>query len=140
MNADPIVMERTYNAPVSRVWQAITDKEEMKQWYFHIAEFKPEVGFEFSFYEPGEEKKFLHLCKIIEVVPGNKLTYSWRYDGHPGNSFVTFEISADGVKTKLTLTHEKLETFGDHPALAKENFIAGWTEILGKSLKDYVEK
>ena len=27
-------MERVYNAPVERVWSAITDKDQMKQWYF----------------------------------------------------------------------------------------------------------
>ena len=49
MNNEPFVIERTYNAPVEKVWKAITDNDLMKQWYFKIAAFKPEVGFEFSF-------------------------------------------------------------------------------------------
>ncbi len=44
MKTEPFVIERTYNAPISKVWKAITDKEEMKEWYFDLAEFKPEVG------------------------------------------------------------------------------------------------
>ena len=44
-----VVIERTFNAPVPRVWKALTDVEEMRRWYFDLKEFKPEVGFEFEF-------------------------------------------------------------------------------------------
>ena len=47
--AEAVVIERTFNAPVAKVWNAITDAEEMRQWYFDLKEFKPEVGFEFEF-------------------------------------------------------------------------------------------
>ncbi|HYJ64426.1 MAG TPA: SRPBCC domain-containing protein, partial [Parafilimonas sp.] len=49
MNNESFVIERTYNAPVNKVWKAITDRDLMQQWYFNIAAFKPEVGFEFTF-------------------------------------------------------------------------------------------
>jgi len=49
MNNKPFVIERIYNAPIARVWKAITNKADMKKWYFDLAEFKPEVGFEFQF-------------------------------------------------------------------------------------------
>ncbi|MCK9410293.1 MAG: SRPBCC domain-containing protein [Bacteriovoracaceae bacterium] len=142
MNNEPFVIERTYNAPAEKVWNAITDKHEMKQWYFDLAEFKAEVGFEFQFTGgPSPEKQYLHLCKITEVIPGKKLTYSWRYDGYEGNSFVTFELFAEGMNTRLKLTHVGLETFPEeNPDLAKHNFVEGWTDIIGRSLKEYVEK
>src|SRR5665213_2336171 len=111
MKAEPFVIERTLNAPSEKVWKTITDRDQMKQWYFDLAEFKPEVGFEFTFIGGSEEKSYVHLCKITEVVPGKKLQYSWRYDEYPGNSFVTFELFPDGDKTTLKLTHEGLETF-----------------------------
>jgi len=47
--AEAVVIERTFNAPVERVWKALTDVEQMRQWYFDLKEFKPEVGFEFQF-------------------------------------------------------------------------------------------
>src|SRR5580698_6533310 len=117
MNQDePFVIERVYNSPVEKVWKALTDKNDMKKWYFDIAEFKPVVGFEFRFEGRNEEinKTYLHLCKIEEVIVNKKLTYSWRYDGHPGMSRVTFELSEEKGKTKLRLTHEGIESF---PAL-----------------------
>ncbi len=55
MKANPIVIERTLNAPASRIWKALTDRNEVKSWYFDLAEFKPEVGFEFSFTAGTEE-------------------------------------------------------------------------------------
>jgi len=142
MNNEPFVIERTYNAPAEKVWKAITDKNEMKQWYFDLAEFKAEVGFEFQFTGgPAPERQYVHLCKITEVIPGKKLTHSWRYDGYNGNSFVTFELFSEGNKTRLKLTHTGLETFPkENPDLAKHNFAEGWTDIIGRSLKEYVEK
>jgi uncharacterized protein YndB with AHSA1/START domain len=138
----PYTIERTYDAPAARVWKAITDKNDMIQWYFDLAEFKPEVGFEFQFTGTGNEgKKYLHLCKITEVIPQKKLTYSWRYDGYEGNSFVTFELFAEGDKTRLKLTHEGIETFPSNSKdFARESFTAGWTSLIGNSLKRFVEK
>lgn len=141
MESTPFTIERTYNAPINIVWKAITDKNEMKEWYFDIKEFKPEPGFEFSFTAGTEDKPYLHLCRIIEVVPQKKLSYTWKYDGYSGESKVTFELFAEGDKTRLKLTHEGLETFpSSNPDLAKENFATGWTEIIGTSLKGYIEK
>lgn len=137
----PFIIERTYNAPIEKVWEAITNKNEMKKWYFDLAEFKPEVGFEFQFEGGKDGRTYLHLCKITGVNEGKKLTHSWRYDGYKGNSFVTFELFAEREKTKLKLTHADIETFpADNPDFAKENFAAGWTQIIGKSLKEFLEK
>lgn len=139
MKAEPFIIERTYQAPVEKVWNAISDRDQMKQWYFDLAAFKPEVGFEFQF-EGGKEQIYVHLCKVVEVIPGRKLKYSWRYKGYEGNSFVTFELFPEGNKTRLKLTHEGLETFPTNPDFAKKNFATGWTQIIGTSLKEFLEK
>src|SRR6266487_5269595 len=138
--AEVVVIERTFNAPVARVWKAITDVEDMRRWYFELKEFKPEVGFEFEFIFEHEGTKYHHLCKITEVIPQKKIAYTWRYAGEEGDSLVTFELFADGSKTRLKLTHEGLETFPKLPAYARTNFEKGWTEIIGSSLKQFVEK
>ena len=141
MSNEPFVIERTYNAPVEKVWRAITDRDLMKQWYFDIAAFKPEVGFEFTFDGGSEEKTYTHLCKVLEVVPNKKLSYSWRYKDYEGNSIVTFELFDEDGKTRLKLTHTGLETFPqNNKDFAKESFAQGWTHITGTSLKNFVEK
>ena len=141
MNNEPFVIEKVYNSPIDKVWKAITDKDQMKEWYFTIATFEPKVGFEFSFEGKNEDRTFLHLCKIVEVKEKNKLKYSWRYDSEPGNSFVTFELYTEGEKTRLKLTHEGLETFPqDKKDFARESFAQGWTHIVGTSLRKFVEE
>jgi uncharacterized protein YndB with AHSA1/START domain len=141
MKNSPFIIERVLNASASKVWRAITNKEEMKKWYFDLSEFKPEVGFEFSFSGQGQKgEKYTHLCKITEVIKEKKLVYSWRYEGYQGISFVHFELFPEGDSTRIKLTHEGLETFPqNNPDFAKESFAAGWTEIIGKALKDFVE-
>ena len=66
MTDKPTVVERLFDAPISKVWNAITDKEEMKKWY--LAEFEAEVGFTFQFAGGPPDKQYLHLCEITEVI------------------------------------------------------------------------
>ena len=140
MKAKPFVIERVYNAPADRVWKAITEKEKMKKWYFDLDRFEPVVGFEFTFEGGSKEETYVHLCKVVEVIPGKKIAYTWRYKDYPGDSRVTWELFPEGEKTRLKLTHEGLETFPqDKPDFAKKSFEAGWTEITGKHLKEFVE-
>jgi uncharacterized protein YndB with AHSA1/START domain len=137
----PVVCERTFNAPVATVWKAITDVNDMKRWYFDLAEFKPEVGFTFEFEAGSPQKTYLHRCKVVEVVPGKKLSYSWEYPGNDGLSYVTFELSDENGKTKLKLTHEGVETFPaeENADFAKSSFAQGWNEIINTMLKNFLE-
>jgi uncharacterized protein YndB with AHSA1/START domain len=138
--AEAVVVERTFNAPVATVWKALTDVEEMQQWYFDLKEFKAEVGFEFEFVVEHEGNSYYHLCRVTEVVPQKRIAHTWRYKGEPGDSLVTIELSTEGEKTHLKLTHSGIETFPKTPAYARENFEAGWTAIIGSELKQFVEK
>jgi uncharacterized protein YndB with AHSA1/START domain len=142
MNHIPVTVEITYNAPPEKIWAALTSKEQMKQWYFDLADFRAEPGFTFQFYGEGKEgEKYLHRCAVQEAIANKKLSYTWRYDGYEGNSLVSFELFPEGDTTKLVLTHSGLETFpGTTKAFAKENFVEGWTHIINISLKDYLEK
>ncbi|HWZ04854.1 MAG TPA: SRPBCC domain-containing protein [Mucilaginibacter sp.] len=143
MKNEPVVVERTYNAPVKSVWEAITDLEKMQQWYFPmLEEFEPEVGFETRFDVVTPDTVYLHIWKIKEVIPFKKISYEWKFGGYPGDSIVSWELFPDGEGTKLILTHTGIETFrGDlHPDLAVNNFVAGWTDLIGTKLREYVEE
>ena len=141
MKKEGVIVEKTYHAPIAKVWKAITDKRQMKQWYFDLSSFKPEVGFEFQFLGKGNEgETYLHLCRITEVIFQKKLVYSWCYDGYEGNSLVTFELFSEGKNTKLVLTHMGLETFPVGFAFAKENFEEGWTHLVQVLLKEFLKE
>lgn len=136
-----IIVERTFKAPVSVVWKALTDKDEMKKWYFDLKEFKAEIGFTFQFVGgPPDGIQYTHVCEVTEVVAEKKLTYSWRYEGYEGISFVTFELRAAGNETTLTLTHTGIASFPKHPDFALGNFNEGWNHIVNVSLKGYLEE
>jgi uncharacterized protein YndB with AHSA1/START domain len=136
-----VIMEFSYKASPEKIWKAITVKEEMQLWYFDLEEFKPEVGFEFRFWGGTEQRQYLHICKITEVVDGRKLCHTWCYDGIPGITNLCFEISlANDGNSKLKLSHTGFETFPtENPDLDPKNFEEGWKSILGSSLKDYLE-
>ncbi len=137
---EALIVERIFNAPIEKVWQAITQNEEMKHWFFKLADFKPEVGFEFQFKGGNDDRVYLHLCKITEVIPNKKLKYSWCYGGYEGASFVTIELFSQGKQTKLKLIHEGLESFPmSNPDFAKKNFSEGWNYIINTSLHKYLE-
>ena len=135
-----MVVERTLNAPVSRVWSALTDVDQMRQWYFDLKEFRPTVGFEFDFVVEHEGNRYHHLCKVTDVVPQKKIAYTWRYKGEPGDSLVTFELSPQGEGTRLKLTHTGIDTFPKTLAYARKNFETGWTQIVDSELRQFVER
>jgi uncharacterized protein YndB with AHSA1/START domain len=139
-STDALVIERTFNAPLARVWKALTDVDQMREWYFDLKEFKLEVGFEFGFVVEHEGNTYDHRCRITEVIRQKKIAYTWRYQGHEGNSLVTIELFPEGEKTWVKLTHEGLETFPKTAAFARENFEKGWTAIIGSELKQFVER
>ncbi len=137
---EAVVIERTFNAPIAKVWRAITDVDQMRKWYFDLKEFKPELGFEFEFSVEHEGMTYHHLCRVTEVVPEKKIAYTWRYKGEPGDSLVTLELFAEGDNTRVKLTHTGIETFPKTPAYARKNFESGWTAIIGTELKQFVEQ
>ncbi|HMD55276.1 MAG TPA: SRPBCC domain-containing protein, partial [Phycisphaerae bacterium] len=142
MEKAPVIIERTFDAPIETVWNALTDKNQITQWSFDIKKFKPVVGFEFQFDKQKGGVKYIHLCKITEVIPHKKLAYTWRYDGYPGDSLVTIELFAAASKTKIKLTHAGLQTFlpESNPYFARGNFFQGWMQIIDVLLRQFVQK
>ena len=138
--ATPVVKEVILDAPVSRVWQALTDKEQLKQWCFEMDAFQPVEGFKFQFYGEKDGVQFLHLCEVLEVVTEKKIKWLWTYRDVPGDTYVSFELFPQGEQTRLRLTHEGLEKLPQDQNYAKPNFIAGWNEIIGVLLPNYLNR
>ncbi|HAO26911.1 MAG TPA: SRPBCC domain-containing protein, partial [Chryseobacterium indologenes] len=75
----PIIVQYEIEAPVDKVWKALTDKNEMKFWYFDIPDFVAEAGQIFNFFEPGGENKYHHQGEILDILPNQKLKHTWSY-------------------------------------------------------------
>jgi uncharacterized protein YndB with AHSA1/START domain len=137
----PVVVERTFDAPVTRVWKAITEIDEMKHWFMkELTSFKAEAGFETSFNVRHEGKDYPHSWKVIEVVPQRKVAVEWRFEGHSGVSVATMELFPEGIRTRLRVTHAGIDSHPqDNPAFARGSFQEGWNAIADQ-LKGYMEK
>ncbi len=137
-------IEKTYNAPIGLVWQAITDRAMMKEWYFDFDEaFKLEPGAVFEWTAgDNESKQWLHRGKMLEIIPGEKLVHSWEYPGYSGSSTLSWLLSkVDDATTKVTLIHKFTVPFDSTvQELKKENFEMGWNHIINISLTEYLEK
>ena len=87
----PFLIEQVYDAPIEKMWQALTDKDKIKEWYFpQLKKFKPIVGFKFEFTDDGSNYK--KEWRVTQVEEGRKLAHSWSYKDYPGSSEVTFEL------------------------------------------------
>lgn len=137
-----VIVEETVYAPASKVWDALTNKEKMKAWYFEVSDFKAEPEFEFSFQGKGHKgEQYVHKCKILEVIPLKKLRYSWQYENYAGYSEVTFDLfpEEEDELTRVRVTHTGLDSFPTANADFDINsFDAGWTELITKLLPQYL--
>jgi len=141
-SAEPIIVEQDFNASIEEVWDAITQIEKMRQWFFpDIPAFEARVGFRTGFDIQSGERNFRHLWRILEVVPQRVIKYHWSYEEYPGEGFVTFELTRENNLTRLRLLNEGLETFPrDIPEFSRESCESGWNFIIGQNLKKFLEK
>ncbi|MDO5524238.1 MAG: SRPBCC domain-containing protein [Bacteroidia bacterium] len=137
--------EISISATVDRVWNALTQPEEMRNWYFDISNFEATEGeiFDFvvSFTDEDGEHNFRHLFEILEVVPHERLKHTWEHPGHSaGTSTLTWELVPEEDSTTVVLTHEGAESFLDEGSkyFTEESYTAGWNDIL-QGLKEYLE-
>ncbi|MGB7528059.1 MULTISPECIES: SRPBCC family protein [Sphingobacterium] len=142
MSQDIIHIERTYPISPAALWQAMTDKKKLKDWFFDIPNFSTEVGAEFEFSKMEQENKNFHQCQVLEVKPGELFRFTWRHSKLPqGNSIITWRFIPRRGATTLHLTHEGLEHFKDAgDQFSQERFETGWERILGDSLTKFIEK
>jgi uncharacterized protein YndB with AHSA1/START domain len=138
----PVIVEQIFDNSSDVVWNSITEIEQMRQWFFeNIPSFEPEVGFETQFNVKSQDRNFLHMWRVTEVVHQKKITYDWKYEGYPGDSTVVFELFEQDDSTKLRLTHHVKESFPeDIPEFTRDSCVEGWTFFIRKSLKTYLEK
>lgn len=137
----PVIVEETFEVPLAIVWEAITEVNQMRQWFFdNIPAFDPTEGFETQFDVRSGDRNFRHLWKLTEVVPQKKIVYSWRYEDIHGDSIVAFELMELVDKTRLILTAKGLESFPvDVPEFSSESCEGGWNYFIKERLKEYLK-
>jgi uncharacterized protein YndB with AHSA1/START domain len=122
--------------PVERVWDYLTQQELMEQWLMKN-NFEPIVGHEFQFRTgpiPSLNFDGIFYCKVLEIVPFKKLSYTWQ--SGPGNGEITLDSV---VKWQLEPKDKGTELFLEHSGFAKKEnldfyngLLHGWLEKFQK--------
>lgn len=140
INNQPIVTELIVENSLSAVWNAITDHSQMVEWYFeNIPDFQAKIGFETQFVVQSSERQFTHIWKVTEVIPLQKIVYSWAYKEYTGLSYSSFELSDSEGKVKLVVSCTGLHTFPQElPEFSRASCQAGWNYFIQDRLKAYL--
>jgi uncharacterized protein YndB with AHSA1/START domain len=134
----PLIKEFDYNASIEQVWQALTDVDKMKQWYFpQLQQFEPIVGYQFQFAD--EDSAYQKEWVVTEVKEARTLAHSWAYKGYAGSSQVIFELFANENTTRLKVTQTAIESFPAHADFKRERFEWGWDLLLGQNLRQLLD-
>jgi len=103
-----IRIERVFDAPRDRVWQAFTDPKLVAQWWGRgnklvIERLEVEKGGHWRFVEHGPEGVHGFEGRYREVTPTTRLVHTFEWDGMPAHVIietVTFEDAGPG-RTKV---------------------------------------
>jgi uncharacterized protein YndB with AHSA1/START domain len=91
LDGAPVVrFERTFPHPVDAVWEAITDSEQLEQWFPTTVEFESlaaGAAIEFRF---AEDRYPAMRGQVLEVRPPERLAFTW------GDDRLTFELEPRG--------------------------------------------
>lgn len=128
-----IYHDLTINAPIEKVFAAVSEPEHLVNWWPLKCTGKPEIGAEYNFYFTPEYDWY---GKVNEIIPNQrffvKMTKSdLDWDG----TLLGFEMTERNGKTYLRFTHLDWPECNAHYRIA--SFC--WAMLL-KGLKDYLEK
>lgn len=120
--------------PPETVWEYLTKSELMELWLMKN-NFQPVIGAEFQFRTnpiPSLDCDGVMYCKVLEIVPFKKLSYSW--SSGPGEGKITLDSV---VVWKLQPTPKGTDVFLEHSGFEKEENLGfynglnhGWIEKL----------
>jgi uncharacterized protein YndB with AHSA1/START domain len=116
------------NAPVARVWAHITDPQKIAGWLMPN-NFEAAVGREFFLKCEHEEKI---LCVVKEIIPDQRLVYSFRSETIKVETLVTITLAQEGKSTRLILVHSGWDALPPGEQGMADNYDGGWGGFLEK--------
>ncbi|RBP03433.1 SRPBCC domain-containing protein [Rossellomorea aquimaris] len=126
-----------FNAPIQKVWDAVSTSDGISSW-FMPNDFEPEVGHEFHIQSPFGPSP----CKVLELDPPHKLSFSWDTDGW----VVSFLLKEVGDQTEFTLIHggwkhddAVVSKAHEKSSVIRDRMSIGWVGIVGEKLRKVLE-
>lgn len=134
MNSDNILKSIEVNVSPESAFEAISIEDELKKWWVDVPKLELVVGgmVNFRFLKENSqllENDFVIEGKILELIPNQKLSYSWKPvdDENYPDTIVTWTIEPTNNGSKVTVLHSGLEGVKDYSRL-----VDGWEYFLGK--------
>lgn len=100
-----------FSHPPEVVWEYLTNSELMELWLMPN-NFQPIAGYDFEFRikpVPALEFDGIVYCKVLEINPPKKLSYTWKCGPGDGkittDSLVVWTLAGNGPGTELLLEH-----------------------------------
>ena len=104
--------EIQFPVPPGEVWEALTDPDQLEEWFANDVELDPREGGEGVFrWDDGEEKH----ATVVEAAPGERLVLDWDDDG---TVELTLEETEDGTRLHIRETAPEFSTALELRALA----------------------
>ena len=138
-------IERTYPAPVEKVWRALSDNDARDQWFgageaFDVQEKSHEFrvgggGTEEGQWHGGPRSRFESTYTDIVDLQRIVFTYDMWVDGrHLSTSLTTIALDGDGDQTRLTYTEQAVHFDGLDSVEGREAGSQGLLDQLGSYL------
>ena len=104
--------EIVFPVPPDEVWEALTDPEQLEEWFANDVELEPRPGGAGIFrWEDGEERH----ATVVEAEPGERLVLDWDDDG---TVELTLEEVEDGTRLLVRESTPQFSTALELRALA----------------------
>jgi uncharacterized protein YndB with AHSA1/START domain len=122
-------ISRTLPAPPERVWAALTEAEQLQEWFWPSS-FDTTVSTDARVggrYRIASTTRSMAVSgEYLEVAAPHRLVLSWRWDGEETSSTVRIDVLGDERGSGLVLTHEGLapDAVPDHQQ--------GWSDCLDR--------
>lgn len=138
-----IELSISVKASAAEIWRALTDSDELENWWSDDMSLEPKVGGKFS--EPWEDdKRNKHLAsgKVLGVKNQKEITFTWTEQEWPkeAKTECTIKIDDKGQGRVITIKHSGWETLpADMQKQQIKDFKVGWNYHL-KELKAYLDE
>lgn len=141
-NLNPIQVSTKINAPIERVWEAITNTDMMRQWFVGIDRNEIQDGDTFQFIEMFGTEQLLHECLVLEMNDPSLFRHTWAYpELSQESSTVNWDLEKDGNQTEIIITHEGIDRLtGDLPGLTDQRLMGFWDDAINQHLKKFLER
>ena len=116
-----VKLEELIASPPQKVWEALTDSAQLARWLMPN-DFEPKVGKRFTLAAdcPTAWEGDV-TCEVLELVPAERMVWSWQTSGMERPSRLVFELSPSGSGTRLRLLHT-----GDADEPIARDLGSGW--------------